>query len=288
MLFKKNLKAWALLISKALLISLFVLLPFGSTLQAKTQVLVSIHPQKFLVDRIGGETVAVEVIVPPGANSHSYEPTPRQMLAVQKGEIWFRVGESFETRMVPLLHQTLIVDQREGLDLLKEGCGCCHAHEAHDPHIWLSPRLLKQQSRQIAHILSEQDPEHKCLYTKNLNDLEEELNRLDQECLLLLKDSPQRYILLSHPAFGYFCRDYELHQLSIEMEGREPTPRALTELISNARAHQIKIVFLQKQHNPKGGQRVAKELGAKTVYLDPYVENVIDNLRTIAKLFSLS
>jgi zinc transport system substrate-binding protein len=256
-------------------------------LDAKTHVLVSITPQKFLIERIGGEHVSVDVIVPPGANSHTYEPTPRQIVSVQKGEVWFRLGESFEGRMIPSLqHHTRIIDQREGIELIGAGCGCCNARDVHDPHIWLSPRLLKKQAAQMAQILSEHDPEHMRLFASRLQLLETELDQLDQECSALFANSVQRHILVSHPAFGYFCRDYGLEQLSIEMEGREPTPKHLTELILKARACNIQTVFLQKQHNPKGGKRIAKELGAATQYIDPYVEDVIANLRRIAKLFS--
>ena len=254
--------------------------------EAKTPVLVSITPQKFLVERIGGEHVTVTVIVPPGANSHTYEPTPRQMVSVQKGEIWFRLGESFENRLLPSLQRTTrIIDQREGVDLIEMGCGCCNA-DAHDPHIWLSPRILKIQATQIAQILSEHDPEQERYFANNLSLLEKEFDQLDQECVTLFNKTLQKNILVSHPALGYCCRDYGLNQLSVEMEGREPTPRYLMELIKKARSCDIQTVFLQKQHNPRGGKRVAKELNAETVFVDPYVENIIENLRTISKLFA--
>jgi zinc transport system substrate-binding protein len=269
-------------------ILIFLLLIWGS-LEAKTHVLVSIIPQKFLVEKIGGEHVTVDVIVPPGANSHTYEPSPRQMIAAQKGKIWFRMGESFESRMLPSLQPKMrIVDQREGIELIEMGCGCCNARDAHDPHIWLSPQLLKKQATQIAQILSEHDAENMKFFGNNLKILEEELDQLDQECASLIEKSPQRHILVSHPAYGYFCLDYGLEQHSIEMEGREPTPRYLTELINQAREMKIQTVFLQKQHNPKGGKRIATELGAQTIYLDPYAENVIENIRTLAKLFASS
>ncbi len=266
---------------------IFLLLLLGGTLQAKTDVLVSITCQKFLVEQIGQEHVSVDVIVPPGANSHTYEPTPRQMVAAQKGKIWFRLGESFEARLLPLLKNTLIIDQRDGLDLIKAGCGCCN-RDSYDPHIWLSPRLLKKQAAQIAETLSAYDPEHALIFASNLKNLENALDILDQKCANLLSNCSQKFILLSHPAFGYFCRDYGLYQLSIEMEGREPTPKTLTDLIHKARALNIKTVFLQFQHNPKGGMRVAQEIQANTVYLDPYIENVIENLEAIAHLFAKS
>lgn len=265
---------------------LICLLLFSGVLEAKTCVLVSIAPQKFLVERVGGENVHVEVIVPPGANAHTYEPTTRQMLDVQKGEIWFRLGESFEARMLASLPAHMeVVDQRVGIDLIEAGCGCC-THDAHDPHIWLSPRLLKIEAAQIAETLCKHHPELTETFRSNLLALHKECDQLEEECRSLLAHSPQRFIMVSHPAFGYFCRDYGLEQLSVEMEGREPTPRFLTNLISKARACRIKRVFLQLQHNPKGGKRVAQELKAETVFVDPYIENVIENLRTLAHLFA--
>ena len=265
---------------------IFILL-FAGGLQAQMHVLVSIAPQKYLAQRIGGQQVFVEVLVPPGANSHTYEPTTKQMLAAQRGEIWFRIGESFENRMLAVLSKTHILDQREGIDLIQAGCGCC-TRDAHDPHIWLSPRLLKVQAAQIAQTLCEHDPAHAEFFKKNLASLEEDCTELDRKCTALFMNQKQTLILVSHPAFGYFCRDYGLEQLSVEMEGREPTPRYVTNLIEHARTRGVKTVFLQQQHNPKGGKRIAQELGAKTIYIDPYVEDVLANLWSIAGRFSQS
>ncbi len=264
---------------------LLVVLLFMGGLYGQTRVFVSIAPQKYVVERVGGEWVAVEVVVPPGANSHTYEPSTKQMLETQKGDVWFRIGESFENRLLSAMSQLKIVDQREGLDLIQAGCGCCN-HDAHDPHIWLSFRMLKHQAEQIATVLKELDPEHGDLFQKNLAEFQEECDRLDHACVALLLPSKQRMVLVSHPAFGYLCRDYGLEQLSIEMEGREPTPRYITALIEKARAGGIKKVFLQQQHNPKGGKRIAEELGAQTLFLDPYEENVLANIRQIAERFS--
>jgi len=262
---------------------LFLLLSIGFTAHGAIQVVVSIAPQKFLVQRIGQEHVAVQVIVPEGASSHTYAPKPKQMLSTQKSEVWFRIGEIFEQQMLPCLKGTEIVDQREGVELISSK-GCC-CHEADDPHIWLSPRLLMIQSQQIADTLSARDPEHIKLYQENLQALLAELKILDQELSEMFGKSNRQVIMVSHPAFGYFCRDYGLEQLSIEMEGREPSPKYLTELLNRARREKIETVFLQKQHYPKGGKRVAKELGAKAVFVDPYAEDVIENLRALAKAF---
>lgn len=259
---------------------LFFLVLFSCTAWGNTQVLVSIAPQKFLVEEIGSDHVSVEVIVPAGASSHSYEPNVRQMSALSKGDIWFRMGESFEDRLVKIFSKMIIVDQREGIELL--GCRC---HGGSDPHTWLSPRLLKIQAQQIARVLSEYDPDHVTYYQENLTRLENELENLDAEVAAILANAP-RTILVSHPAYGYLCRDYGLKQLPIEMEGREPTPRYLSNLILEARTLHIDKVFLQEQHSVRGGKRIAQELGARYIFLDPYAENIIANLKHIAEAFA--
>lgn len=267
---------------------LFTLLLLSSfALQAKIDVLVSIAPQKFIVERIGGETVSVETIVPQGASPHSYEPTLRQVISARQGKAWFRMGESFEIRLVNALKNTLvIVDQREGADLISASCSCHSSDDAHDPHIWLSPRLLQIQATQIAHTLSQLNPESASIYAQNLEGLIFELETLDQEIRQTLAKNSNRIVLVSHPAFGYFCRDYGFTQLSIEMEGKEPAPKYLTDLLLKARGLNIRYVFLQRQYNTKGGERLAKELKAKIVYLDPYAEKVLENLKIIAEAFS--
>lgn len=267
----------------------FLLFLFSSfALQAKTLVFVSIAPQKFLVERIGGETVEVEVIVPNGSSPHSYEPTLRQIISAKNGKAWFRIGESFELRLANALkNRLIIVDQREGVDLIPLCCSCHGDKDAHDPHIWLSPSLLKIQATQIAKTLTQINPDSASLYERNLELLFTDLDAVSQEIALKLSNKNNDNILVSHPAFGYFCRDYGLNQLSIEMEGKEPTPKYLTDLLVKARALKIRYVFLQKQYSTKGGERLAKNLKAKIIYLDPYAENVIETLKTLAEAFAL-
>lgn len=259
---------------------LLLLAACSSVAFAKTEVLVSIAPQKFLVEEVGGAHVEVTVVVPAGASSHTYEPTPKQVIAMRSADVWFRLGESFEERVY--LPGVEVVDQRQGLELIGSSCCCCHGA---DPHTWLSPVMLKQQTRQIVAALSALDPEHAAEYRERGDRLKQQLTALHLEMAHLLEGAPET-ILVSHPAFGYLCRDYGLTQLSIEMEGREPTPRYLTDLIIQARALEVRTVFVQRQHGERGGKTVAKQLGADVVYLDPYKEDVISNLREIAKAFA--
>lgn len=257
------------------------------------KVIVSLAPYKFVVEEIASDTVKVVTMVPTGADPHSYEPTTKKVLEAAKASLWLQIGEAFEERATPALlahnAKMRIIDMREGVNLIHEGHNhhnhCSH-HHCTDPHIWLSPRLMEQQSRIIKEALSALFPEHRALYEKNGQRLRKRLESLDREIATLTKGMKQRTLLVSHPAFAYFCRDYGLRQLSIEFEGKAPTPQHITHLLRHLRQSPPPFIYIQKQHRSKGTELIAKELGAELVEVDPLAENYIENLRAITHLFS--
>jgi zinc transport system substrate-binding protein len=270
-------------------ISLFLLLFFFSLQAEETHILVSVAPHKFFVEKIAGSTVQVQLMVPAGASSHTYEPTPKQILSASKASLWFCIGESFETRALKALkaynRELEAIDMRRGVDMIKAdpftGCCCCHA-SSHDLHIWLSVRQAKTQAETIAATLSMALPQHAALYESNLKQFLEDLDGLDQEIQHILGPLQNRTMLVSHPAYAYFCRDYNMTQLSIEFEGKDPTPKQLTRILNSARAAHADKVFIQQQYSSKGARLFAQELGARIVLLDPYAEEYFDSMREIA------
>lgn len=270
-------------------------IPLFSTLEDNRShyVLVSVSPHKFFVDRIAGSTVKVGLLVPAGASAHTYEPTPKQMLTASSADLWFRTGESFEEKALQALqsHRPTLkaIDLRRGLNLISNdgysSCHCCHAN-AYDLHFWLSARLAKIQASTIAQALIAMYPENSDLYTANLTKFHEELDRLDHEIEEILVPLKNRYIFVSHPAYAYFCRDYHLSQLSIECEGKDPTPQQLTKTLNKARELEIKSIYIQLQYNNKGAKLIAKEIGARVITLDPYSENYIFSMLEIAHAFA--
>lgn len=252
-------------------------------------VLVSVAPYKFFVEKIAGNTVSVGLMVPAGASAHTYEPTPKEMLAASHADGWFLLGESFEARAAAAIqsHKPDITffDLREGISLItdpRQLCSCCR-HTGQDLHIWLSPRQSKIQAKTIAAGLTALYPEHRSLYEENLKKFLGELDVLDQDIAVMLKPLQNRLMMVSHPAYAYFCRDYGLEQLSIEFEGKDPTPRQLTHVLLTAREHHVKTIFTQIQYSSKGARMVASQLNAKVMNLDPYAEDYFYSLRTIAK-----
>lgn len=257
--------------------------------QRSHQVVVSIPPYKYFVQRIAGDTVTVIPFVPIGASFHDYEPTPKQVFASSRADIWFRIGESFEGRAAQAMagHNLKVkfVDLRDGVNMIvvdpnSGGCKCC-ANGA-DLHMWLSTKAAKVQSQLIAKTLIETYPEHKEEYQKNLNLLVRELDALDQEITKTLQPLKQRIMMVGHPAYAYFARDYNLTQLPIECEGKDPTPKQLTTILENARQAHIKTIFTQKQYGTKAVKLVAAELGANIVTLDPYSDDYFVMMRDIS------
>lgn len=255
-------------------------------------VLVTVAPHKFFVEKIAKDTVQVHLMVPAGASAHTYEPTTRQMLTASKGEIWFRTGEPFENKAIQALkshHPNLeIVDLRQGLDLITTSDGHCHCHccpGSVDLHFWLSARQAQIQVQTIAHALSKAFPAHANFYQTNLQAFQEELQGLDKKIQTILASLQNRNILVSHPAYAYFCRDYDLEQYSIEVEGKDPTPQQMTKLLNLARRLDTRTIFIQMQYNNKAAKLVADALGARLVVLDPYSEQYMTTMLEIAHAF---
>lgn len=264
--------------------------------ETQPTVLVSVSPYKNFVEKIGSGTVNVMVMVPAGASAHTYEPTPRQVLAASRAEMWFTIGESFEARALPSFkaHNPGMesVDLRKGVDLIiadpHTGACCCCCADCQDLHIWLSPKEVKVQAVTIAEALTRRYPQHADKYKQELDALLKELDQLDSEIRTLLDPLKDRLIFVSHPAYAYLCRDYRLEQLSVEVEGKDPTPQQMTRILNRARGAKIRRIYIQPQYSNKGAKLFASELGAEVITLDPYSEDYFRSMREIAKQFSLN
>lgn len=266
----------------------------GRLVPRSNLVLVSVAPYKFFVEKIAGETVKVNLMVPAGASAHTYEPTPKQMLTNSHADLWFLIGESFESRALAALqnHNSRLsaVDMRQGVDLIyadnqTQTC-CCHGSTGVDLHFWLSPKMVKIQAHTIADALIRAYPENKARYQQSLEQFLKELDELDQEIKRKLEPLQVRTVMVSHPAYAYYCRDYNLNQLSIEFEGKDPTPYQLTTIIQKAKQLHINTIFVQKQYSSKGAKLIAAELKAKIVVLDPYAEDFYSTMREITSSFA--
>lgn len=280
---------------KTAIFSLFILLagchpkPPPSTGAQKPLVLVSIGPYRSLVERVAGKEIEVQAVVPMGANPHSFEPTIQEVAQMQKAKIWFCIGEPFEAKIAPILKNRnpdlVVVDLREGIPLIEADDHHCHhcSIDHLDRHIWLSPKRAEMQVALIEKTLSQAFPEQTNLET-NRRALQEELQALDAELQTLLQPVKHRSLLVSHPAFGYFCEDYHLEQLSVEYEGKDPRPQQLEETVERALAEETTVALALPQYNNKGTQRIADQLHIPIHLIDPYAPDSFETLRALAKV----
>lgn len=163
-----------------------------------------------------------------------------------------------------------------------------HHHHAGmaDPHVWLDPRLVKIQANTIADALIKKYPKNKALYKKNLKDFQKKLTALNKEIETLLKDKKGKKFLVYHPAWGYFANRYGLKQEAIEIEGKEPKPKALQEIINEAKEDGVHVIFVQPQFSQKAAKVIASQINGKVVAMDPLATDWEAGLKQSAKVLA--
>ncbi len=267
-----------------------ILLGCSSEPSSKPIVLVMIPTYAYFVEQLAGEGVDIEVFVPPGANPHTYEPTPQQVERFARAKIWFRYGDAIEQKIVPFLQEKNVkqVDLSEGISLLSsqnEGCGESHAHEGpeegKDRHIWMDPHLLRRQVRIMADNLSLLWPDQKSRIEAKYETVSNRLQALDAELKSQLEPVKGSYLLLSHPALGYFCERYGLRQLSVECEGKEPRPQQVAQIVEETKEHRIPVVITEPQYNNKGAVLISEKLGIPVIEINPYAFDYFETMHQI-------
>ena len=257
-------------------------------------VFASILPLKYFVDKIVGDLYKVEVTVPPGVGPETYSPTPKQMKMLSEADAYFAVGFlGFEVDLLSKfssLNPNLKVFQiSKGINLIeeKEEAHTDHVHlEGVDPHIWSSPKEARIISQNIWEGMISVDPANKEHYSKNLNSLLSEIDRIDSTITEILTKAKVKKFIIFHPALGYFARAYGLEQLSIEFEGKVPSPKHMQELIENARSGNVRLVFIKKEFDKRNAEIVAQELGCKAVQIDPLDYNWPEQMISIASMLA--
>jgi zinc transport system substrate-binding protein len=269
----------------SLVLVLWGLLPTVPCTAGPVRAFVSILPQAYFVERVGGDHVRVDVLVGPGESPATYEPTPREVAALGEADVYFRIGTPFENAFVDKIARTLpglrIVDTRRGVDLRRfrqKG-----KRQVPDPHIWLDPMRVKTQARTVCEALCDLAPALCDDFEDNLGGFHRDLEALDRHLRETLAPLRSRKILVFHPAFGYFCDAYGLEQIAVETEGKTPGPKRLADLIDRARAENIRIIFVQPQYSKKSARTIAEAISGAVVPLDPLARDHLDNLRRMAE-----
>ena len=295
-------------------ITLFMVSP--SLASNRIPVFVSIAPQAEFVQQIGGDWVEVHTLVEPGADPHTYEPKPQQMVALSRAQLYFAVGIEFEKARLGKIEamnpDLKIVHTDHGILKLPMASHEHHHDEGHkpeaaeheaeehddhrdhaprhevenlDPHVWLSPPLVMFQARSILAALQAVDPAHRSGYEANYRQFVLDLVDLDAYLRATFDGHRGAAFMVFHPSWGTFAHTYGLRQIPIELEGKRPKPAQLKALIEYARVEGIKVVFVQPQFSAKSAEQISKAIDGRVVTVDPLARNWNENLRHVAEEF---
>jgi zinc transport system substrate-binding protein len=263
----------------------------SGTAPANKIITVSISPFKYFVEQIAGNDFDVNVMVPAGADPHTYEPFPGQINDLRKSVGYISNGFlGFEMNWLDRFYETNRTMKKLNLGDSIAPLSSEHHHEgghieAADPHYWVSPKCAHVIASSVRDFLCRLNPLQVQKYNLNYQLLNSKISELDNKASQLFSVVSVKSFMIYHPNLAYLARDYGLEEIPVEYEGKEPSPSRMRELIDRARKEKLMTIFVQIEYDTKNAKAIAGETGAKIVLIDPLSENwlksttdIIDNL----------
>ena len=258
-------------------------------------IVVTIIPQKEMVNEIGGEYVEVSMMVPAGESPHSYEPTPEQIINVAQSLAYFTVGSGVEfelTHLETIQEQNpeltiydcsknidvLSFDQHYGNENYQES-----DHGGTDPHVWTSPVNYKKMVNVVYEGLIEIDPDHQDVYHQNYQDYISKIDSLHENITNMLLPYDGNTFMVYHPSWGYFGDTYYLKQIAIEDEGKQPGPAGIAAIIDQAKNERISVIFVSPQFDTSSAETIAEEINGEVISVNPLMTDYQETLQTLAE-----
>ena len=251
----------------------------GAETEDKPVISVSIIPQQYFIEQLSGGLAEVNVMIPPGASPATYEPTVSQLGKLDRSSVYMRIGhvgfeQSWMEKITSVNPGMKIVDLSEGVEIIGEDAGDGgdhhgHAHHGTDPHIWMSTINARIIARNIHKELLLLFPGEKEYLQARFDLFSHSLDSLHQAIGGKLEGIENRTFMIYHPALTYYARDYALEQLSLEIEGKSPSPMHLKEMTDLARVNHISKILIQSQFDRKNAEILARETGAEIIQFDP-------------------
>ncbi len=273
-------------------LSVFVLCACISKKGKEQIITVTIEPQRYFAEQIVDSFFRINTLVPPGTSPETYDPTPVQMVDLSKSEMYLKIGyigfeQAWMDKIATNNPQMEIIDTSRGIDLIEsEEEHGDHHHGTIDPHTWASPKQALIIIRNIYEAVVKLDPGHEAAFTHNYLSLKKEVEETDSLVTQLVSGADPKAFIIYHPALTYFARDYGLTQYCIELEGKEPSPDILQQLVNTAREQNIKVIFVQQEFDRKNAEIIAKETGCKLVGINPLSYHWKEEMVNIAKAIS--
>lgn len=266
----------------------------GQNRESSQVVSVSIQPLQYFADRLTGNALDVNVMVPPGASHGSYSPTPQQFRNLSDSRLYIRIGflgyeQAWIGRLQELNPDMVVINLSDHVDLIRGETvdHGDHSHEAGvDPHIWMSPAEMLKLLPLVRDALTKAFPELKEVVEQNYPLLAAEVEAVHELFLDLSANLSNKSFMIYHPALTYLARDYGFRQVSVEHEGKEPSPAMLSRIIRDAREYSIPVVFIQEEYDMRSAGLISKETGANLVQINPLAYNWIDSMHKLGQSFS--
>lgn len=249
----------------------------------KPVITVTIEPLRYFTEAIAGDRFDVVSMVPKGSSPETYDPTPTQLMSLSKSTAYLRIGyigfeQTWMDKLTDNAPHLQVFDTSRGIDLiLQDGLPeephedePYHIHQGPEPHVWNSPANARIIAANILKALSALDSQHRDDYLARYDSLCTVIDRTDSLCRQMLSQpGADHAFMIYHPALSYFARDYDLLQLSIEAEGKEPSPAHLKELINACKQEDIHVIFVQPEFDRRNAELIARQTGTRVVDINP-------------------
>ena len=243
-----------------------------SSAHARLLVAVTVPAQAWLVKQIAGEHVDVLTLVPAGHVPESTQPGPRNLARYQQAGLHFTVGHPdffFERRYINPYRQRSSADTWLSMYEVIEKEMPARKLEGSDPHLWTSPSIMMLTADALEKKLARLMPEHVDFFQGNLARLQEKIHSIDEQIRALLAARGSDKLLVYHPAWGHFCRDYGLLQLAIEEEGKAPGAGSLSSLFKQLKKENIRTIISSPGADQRISSMIADQFNIKMVLVNP-------------------
>lgn len=271
--------------------------------EERPTLVVSVEPQRALLEEIVGDRFNVVTLLGKGANPETYDPTMRSRMVAENARAFFTTGTMpFEQRIAEALSPSVSVfDVSTGIEPVYGTHSHSHAHSAadtaahhghsaseRDPHVWVSVRNARIMARNMFECAVALDSASKDYLAENYHRLDARLDSLDRAFAARLAKAPTRTFAIWHPSLSYFSRDYDLEQIAVGFENKEMSPRRITEIVSHAKADSVRVFFFQAEYDSRQAQTLNQQMGTRLVTINPLAYEWEDALTQIVNALTLT
>lgn len=257
----------------------------------KKQIMVTMEPLRYFTEAIAGDSYKVISMVPDGSSPETYDPIPQQLIELAQCEAYIKIGYigfelSWMDKIIKNNPHLKVFDTSKGINLIKDSEHEHHINCNHpggiEPHTWSSTQNAAIIADNIFETLCTLNPKEEPFYQHRLDSVKQLIAATDQEMRIYLEEADSTF-LIYHPALSYFARDYGLTQISIEENGKEPSPAQLKKLIDKCRQAKARVIFVQQEFDRRNAEVIAKEIGVEVIPIHPLSYQWHEEMIKVAK-----